>query len=68
MSKGMRCYTVTHPTLGTVHAINVRDKLEAVQNAAKAWGGIQWSRLARECVIKDCTIEEVEDDAVDEEG
>ena len=68
MSKGKRSYSITHPTLGTVNVLNVRDKLEAVQHAAKVWGGLQWSRLARECVIRDCAIEEVHGNAVDGAG
>lgn len=63
-----RSYAITHPNLGTIHVLNVRDKLEAIQHAAKVWGGLQWSRLARECVIQDCTIKEVGESAVDGEG
>lgn len=49
--KKLRCFDVRHPKLGVCSVLDVRDKLEAVQRAAKAWGGIQWSRLARECQI-----------------
>lgn len=44
----MRTITVVHPTHGTYMARNVRDKLSAVQAAARAWG-LQWSQIAREC-------------------
>ena len=67
MKERKRSYSITHPTLGTISVLNVRDKLEAVQKAAKTWGGLQWSRLARECIIQDCTFEEVTDD-LDGEG
>ena len=41
---------VKHPTYGEYEALNVKDKLQAVQGAAKKWG-MQWSTIARECTF-----------------
>lgn len=47
-----RVIEVKHPEFGVYRAEGVRDKLDAVRLAAKAWGA-QWSRIARECEMRD---------------
>ncbi len=58
--KAGRRIVVEHPVHGRHVAKGVKDKLQAVQRAAKAWG-LQWSTIARECTF----TEVKEDDAVD---
>lgn len=53
---------VTHPKYGTHRAQGVRDRLQAMQQAARAWK-TQWSEIARECRFK-----EVKQDDLDAEG
>ena len=43
-----RTILVVHPEKGEFRAERVRDKLEAAQRAARAWG-LQWSWVARAC-------------------
>lgn len=45
----LKIIEVEHPVHGTYTAEGVKDKLQAVQRAAKAWGGLQWSKIAKEC-------------------
>lgn len=52
----VKTYTVWHPEHGEFTAKGVRDKLQAVQAAAKAWG-LQWSAIARECVFSSQSCE-----------
>ena len=54
-AQGGRCIEVCHPVYGTYTAEGVKDKLQAVQKAAKAWGGLQWSKIARECEFRETT-------------
>lgn len=51
--KALRTIVVAHPIHGEFKAAGVRDKLQAVQAAAKAWGGLQWSKIAKECTFTD---------------
>lgn len=48
-----RTIEVSHPAYGTYRAEGAADKLAAVQQAARAWGGLQWSRIARECSFRE---------------
>lgn len=50
--KALRTIVVTHPVHGSFRAAGVRDKLQAVQAAAKAWK-LQWSKIAKECTFTD---------------
>ena len=50
--KALRTIIVSHPVYGTFRAAGVRDKLGAVQAAAKAWK-LQWSKIAKECTFTD---------------
>lgn len=43
---------VTHPERGEFVARGVKDRLQAVQQAAKEWG-LQWSAIARECSFRE---------------
>lgn len=52
MKRALRDIVVTHPVHGTYTARQVRDKLQAVQAAAKAWK-LQWSKIAKECTFTD---------------
>ncbi|MCD7947530.1 MAG: hypothetical protein LUG13_04425 [Oscillospiraceae bacterium] len=45
-----RDMVVSHPDYGAVTVLCVRDKLEAVVDAARRWG-VQWSDIARECTF-----------------
>lgn len=53
---------VAHPEYGTYRAQGVRDRLQAMQQAARAWK-TPWSEIAREC-----RFEEVKQDDLDGEG
>lgn len=55
---------VEHPVYGRHEAEGVKDRLQAVQSAAKAWGGLQWSTIARECTFTEVKA----NDAVDSGG
>ena len=57
-----RVIVVKHPEHGTYTAKGVKDNLQAVIAAARAWG-LQWSKIARECEFT-----EGKDDAVDATG
>ncbi len=50
--KALRTIVVSHPIHGTFRAVHARDKLQAVQAAAKAWK-LQWSIVAKECTFTD---------------
>lgn len=50
--KALRTIVVTHPVYGRFEAVGVRDKLQAVQAAAKEWK-LQWSKIAKECAFTD---------------
>lgn len=58
----LKTIAVKHPVHGTYIADGVKDKLQAVQRAAKVWNR-QWSDLAKEC-----TFREVRTGAVDGAG
>lgn len=57
-----RVIVVKHPEHGTYTAKGVKDNLQAVIAAARAWG-LQWSKIARECEFT-----EGKDDVVDGTG
>lgn len=50
--KALRTIIVSHPVYGSFRALHVRDKLQAVQAAAKEWK-LQWSKIAKECSFTD---------------
>ena len=50
--KALRTIIVTHPVHGRFEAVGVKDKLQAVQAAAKEWK-LQWSKIAKECTFTD---------------
>lgn len=59
-----RRIVVEHQVHGRHEAEGVKDRLQAVQSAAKAWGGLQWSTIARECTFTEVKA----NDAVDSGG
>lgn len=54
--KGTKTIRVTHPLYGTYEAKGVRDKLQAVQAAAREWR-LQWSSIARDCTFSSQSCE-----------
>lgn len=74
--KPMRTIIVEHPIYGRFKAVGVRDKLQAVQAAAKSWtlqagasqrnrgDSLQWSKIAKECTFTEGRAE----DALDRSG
>ena len=64
LEKVGRRIVVEHPVHGRHEAEGVKDRLQAVQSAAKAWGGLQWSTIARECTFTEVKA----NDAVDSGG
>ena len=55
-----RVIEVKHPVHGTYTAKEVKDRLQAVQAAAKAWGGLQWSKIARECEFREVQADDLD--------
>lgn len=63
--KTPRTITVEHPEHGGYTAVGVKDKLQAVQDAARVWKR-PWSKIAKECTFTE--EKGGEDDVVERSG